>query len=151
MKEREYFSPSTLRVCIDRIDGYQIYGRVYCRMQKDAISFHDINELLLKVDLLFEEKGFPQSFQEKKEFGQREIKESFSYCYRPELFLTEEEIRSFHGEVRTVNLVIQSRRHTSWQGFVIENGQMIGGFDGEIGLLKYFDPSGPDTFPWKMA
>lgn len=151
MKAREYFSPSTLRVCIDKIDGYQICGRVYCRMQKDAIPFQDFNELLLKVDLLFEEKGFPQSFQEKKEFGQKEIKENSFYCYRPELFLTEEEIRSFHGEVRTVDLVIQSRRHTSWQGFVIENEQIIGSFDGEIWLLKYFEPSGAGTFPWKNA
>lgn len=150
MSGRMFFFPSTVRVCIDHIDEYEISGRVYCKMKKEPILFHDFNEFLLKVDALFDEKGFPQSFQEKKEFGRKEMNEDLYYCYRPEMFLTDQEMKEFQGEERTLDVIIQSRCHTSWQGFVIEDEKIIGSFDGEIGLLKYFESADTKHARWKI-
>lgn len=132
-----YFMPSTLRVCIDEQDDTHIEGRIYCKMLDSSLAFHDFNELLLLADKMFDQKGFPQSYQQKRGFGSQKGEDSPRFVHNPELYLTDKEMASFGGRIRTLDILVYTRMYASWQGAVMENGKILGRFDSEMGLMKY--------------
>lgn len=137
-KKITYFSPSTLRICVDKVRGLEIEGRIYCRMIKEPLYFSDCTEILLKADRLFDEMKFPQSFQEKRSFNESVNTNYTGARVQPVLMISSEEMERKKGIERTLDIVVKSRKHTSWQGFVRnEKGEICGSFEGEVELLKY--------------
>lgn len=131
-----YFSPSTLRICIDKRMDAEIAGRIYCKMSTEPIYFSSIADMFLKVDKFFDQKGYPQSFVQKRAFDDGDALSTFGGT--PEVFYTDAQMIEFKGERCTLEVMVNSRQHATWQGSIrMEDGAFIADYEGEIELIKY--------------
>lgn len=130
----KYYPPNAFRICADKIDN-DITGRVFSPLHADSIPFIGMGELLVKMDELFDKVGYPQAFQDKRSFGSDKERSNL-YKGIPEKQLKPIEIISQTGDCKTYDVIVNTRKNTSWQGSVYEDdGTFLGDFDGEIALL----------------
>lgn len=127
------FPLNCLHICVDRCSG-DLAGRIYCRMSKEGLPFGNTGELLLRADALFDEKGYPQSFQEKRSFEGHSTWQSRYGA--PEPSLTDEEVLSQHGVYWTFDILVYSRRRASWQGALLNPGRPGRSFESAKELLE---------------
>jgi hypothetical protein len=125
-KLRLNYNNTMLRVCVDRVEGGVISGRVFSQRLKDVLVFPDLSSLVVRLDLLMDEQNYPQAFQRKRSFGGakqppktaadagKDVREEEDS--RP--YMDEETVARAAGEKATFVLQILSRRNTNWQGFV---------------------------------
>lgn len=133
---------NAVRICIDRY-AEDIGGRIYSRMKPEPLLFGNCCEMLLKTDSMFDEKGYPQAFKEKRNFFEK--RPANTYCAVPELLLDKEELCRQRGACGTVDVIVQSRRRAGWQGIMLRtDGRKMGIFRSEMELLKciYTEMSG---------
>lgn len=134
--EKKYYPMNGFRVCVDTAEN-DIIGVAYSPLESGSINYKGFNDLLLKMDSIFDRSGYPQSFQEKRSF-RSEKKTQQPYKGIPSNNQRTAEIFDKHGVLATFDVIITSRRNTSWQGKVYaENGELAGNFDGEIELLDF--------------
>lgn len=141
MKNRKhrYYPVNAIRVCIDAYDG-DISGRIYSKMCEAPLRFQNCSELFLRADKLFDDCGYPQSYQEKRDFRKAEIRARYA---RPQVRLADEEIRSHIGKYRTVDILVRSRRQAGWQGVILGNeSEAPAEFGSEMELLRCLLRSG---------
>ena len=132
MDNRKSFPPNIVRVCIDCYEN-DIQGRIYTKLSAEALQFDNCCELLLKTDDLFDRCGYPQTFQEKRDFNG---KYKSSYYTAPKICLSDEELDRQSGILGTVDVLVMSRRNTGWQGLIkTEDGNPTVEFKSEIELL----------------
>ena len=133
-KNNRYYPLNMFRVCVNG-SGSQWRGTAISPLSGRDIMFSDITELIVAMDKLFDEKGYPQSFQCKRSFLKGQEESNF-YQGIPNAERTAEEILSRRGETGTCDIMVRSRRNTSWQGEVYNaEGEEIGSFDGDVELL----------------
>lgn len=122
-----YYRPNFLRLCIDYNDDGRIGGRFYSPLTEEPVFFHDLVEFFSKADQLFDRKGYPQSFQNKKSFSPQPPCPSFTL--NPRIERSSEDILSQKGALSTYDIMVQSRRNTNWQGFVFDSeGNRLGSY-----------------------
>ncbi len=132
-KDVRYYPVNAIRVCIDEHGG-EIKGRIYSKMSEVPLLFKDCSEMLLRSDRLFDDCGYPQSYQEKREFRKSENTVRYS---RPQTYLSDEDILSQEGKYRTIDILVKSRRRAGWQGAILgDNGEILEEFESELGLLR---------------
>lgn len=135
-EENNCYPVNGIRVCIDKSENI-IEGRAFSPLKEGCIAFCGVEELLLKIDRVFDENGYPQAFQEKRSFREGAGKQA-GYRGIPHPVAEEKTIVGQQGEKATYDIVVDSRRNTSWQGSVYgADGCRIGDFSGELELLKY--------------
>lgn len=122
------------RVCIDSREA-DICGVAYTPLEKEKISYKGFNELLLKMDSIYDKSGYPQAFQEKRSFLKKAIRPS-SYKGKPLAEADTSYIFEKQGKIATFDVVVTARRNTSWQGVLYENNKEVANFNGEIELLQ---------------
>ena len=66
-KENRFYPPNSFRVCIDELNN-DIIGNIYSPLIEEVIGFRGVEQLLVKMDKLFDAKGYPQAFQDKRTF-----------------------------------------------------------------------------------
>lgn len=138
-KKDRCYPVNAIRICIDEYDG-DIRGRIYSKMQKVPLLFENCSEMFLQADKLFDDCGFPQRYQKKRNFDNSESRIHYS---RPEICLGDEEICSHIGEHRTVDILVKSRRQAGWQGVILGNeSEAPAEFQSEMELLKCLLKSG---------
>lgn len=143
-RDDRYYPVNAIRVCIDEYDG-DIKGRIYSKMSREALHFENCGEMFLKADRLFDDCGYPQSFQEKRNFG--ETKNTVRYA-RPKEVLGDHEIRSQAGQYKTIDILIRSRRKTGWQGTILNNeGKQTERFESEMELLRHLGVDSESRWP----
>lgn len=123
------------RVCIDT-HKEDISGRVHSPICVEEIVFTGIGELLLKMDKLFDSIGYPQAFQNKRSFENRE---QLSNAYKgiPKAVREPEGILKQVGQCCTYDIAVVSRRNTSWQGIIYDvDGLEQGKFNCEVELME---------------
>lgn len=133
-KLKTFYPVNMFRVCIEAIQR-DISGRIFSPLSSEVINFSDIGELLLTMDKLFDKVGYPQAFQTKRTFADK--KESGN-AYRgvPSPVRDIQSILEQRGTKGTYDIVVMSRRNTSWQGEVYGiDGDNKGEFNGEVELL----------------
>lgn len=115
-KEKRVFPMNALHLCIDHCEE-DLKGRAYSKLSNEELSFENFGEFLLKAENLFDECGYPQSFEEKRNFStKRQLG-----CYRmPEAQMQDEEILGHKGKIYTADIFVKSRRRAGWQGYLIE-------------------------------
>lgn len=132
---KKYYPPNAFRVCIDG-KGTDISGRIYTPLCQDVIEFQGIGEILLKMDALFDSAGYPQAFQEKRTFEEKKERDN-RYSGIPSAKQSVENIQAIQGRLYTTDIIVRSRRNTTWQGSVYAvDGVQISEFSGEVELLK---------------
>lgn len=123
-----------IRVCIDEI-GEDIRGRIFMPLSEKGIFFSGIRELLLKVDAVFDEAGYPQAFQEKRSF--KENRRQKPYQGIPASKTEQSLIAEQCGQKGTYDIIVTSRKNTSWQGVLHnEEEKKTVPFNGEMELLS---------------
>lgn len=138
-----YYYPSTaIRVCVDDINGTCISGRAYCAQLDDVFHFNDVGELILGMEDMFDERGYPDAFQIKRSF----IKKSDNPVSPEERLLKQALMRAkcnisqSMGKRATFLVYVMSRRNSSWQGRVewIDEGG-ITSFDSALQFVRLVD------------
>ncbi len=121
--------PCRIRLCIDRYEG-DLAGRIYSDRYPGTLHFKECRELLLLGDLLFDQCGYPQAFQERRSFSGENA--------RFAALAPQEEAGDRVGALATVELVITSRRRAGWQGFVLRPDETFEvRFESELELLRW--------------
>lgn len=132
------FPVNGLRICVDDCGRSELSGRIYSRLLMQPLTFQNCGEMILKADSMFDEKGYPQAFQQKRTFAKDREKTGSAYCVRPLLLSSEQEIQQKTGRCATYDVIIQTRRKAGWQGYirnVSDSGPMVA-FDSEFKMLK---------------
>ena len=127
------FPPNAIRLCIDEYNG-ELQGRIYSRMKEGPLLFGSCADLLVRVDKLFDQCGYPQAFENKRDFKGKQILGQYS---PPNLVMESEEIYRNEGKLQTVDVFIRSRRNVSWQGSILYgDGSPPERFNSEMELLE---------------
>lgn len=113
MKSMPY---NMIHLCIDRYDGYQISGRAYTPTLDYYIDFADLNELFLKLDHVFDKNGNPVASQSMRSFQKPE--KAGKYQASPKVVKDYMELLGESGKELNVDIVVKSRRKSSWQGIL---------------------------------
>lgn len=133
-KKEQIFPMNAVRLCVDRY-GADMQGRIYSRMSEEPLVFTNCSEMLLRADALFDECGYPQTFQEKRSFLEGE-RSPGRYAV-PQAVMGSEEIRSQKGQYYTLDIIVWSRRRAGWQGKLQHpDGTMLAEFQSELELLE---------------
>lgn len=137
MAEKKIYPPNGFRVCVDSRED-DISGLVYSPLKECPISYTGFNELMLKMDQVFDKSGYPQAFQVKRSFLQSK-KNPAPYHGVPKVSSETLQIFEKAGKLFTVDVVVKTRRNTSWQGNVYStDGTKLGSFESDIELLQLF-------------
>lgn len=135
-KDRRSFPADTVRVCVEQYGNYDVSGKIFGKKFAGGLDFDNAADLLLKTDLLLDERHRPQAFQQKRSFQKKRralLQEQAGDSDESE----ETEIFRQSGCYGTYDVVIQSRKHASWQGFVRdEQGEFLGEFQSELNLME---------------
>lgn len=116
MSSTAVFPVNMIRLCVD---GYtnDLFGRAYNKMLLMPLPFTGYGGMLLEMDDLFEQVGYPQAFQARRTFLKPEkLKGSISM---PEHLMEDEEMGRQSGSRRTFDIIVQSRRQSGWQGLLM--------------------------------
>ena len=106
---------SSLRICIDRVAHRAVGGRVFAQRLAKPIEFDTLSNLSLVLEKLFDEQELPQAFQRARTFIQEEPGESFGASAAQE-GMSEEMVSAQRGAIMTLELLVISRRSSTWQG-----------------------------------
>lgn len=98
-----------IRCCVDSYEDNTVAGRFFSQsFDEGAVEFRSMVDFLLKVENIFDEAQFPQSYTAKR-----------SFAPLPELTLLGEDGQTKHtGEKATFLIRVMFRQHASWQGTV---------------------------------
>lgn len=135
MEQRTY-PKGTLRICLDEwIDG-KLSGRIYTKFRDKPAAFQSLGEILLRGEEIFDEAGYPMKFQQKRTFNEATAQRGKKRKRGP-FYLSDQELEEKRGRIKTVDIVVTTRRHSTWQGILLEqDGSAIGKFGSELELLK---------------
>jgi hypothetical protein len=119
------YNTAKLRVCVDRVDGSVVSGRVFSQRLKEVLVFPDLNSLVLRLDRLMDEQNYPQAFQRKRTFSAAPSASKGSKAGKTENaadddapYMDEKTAESAVGERATFVLQVLSRQNANWQGTV---------------------------------
>lgn len=135
-------------VCVDEVRQGVAYGRVVNPMLSEFIYFAGFDDMLLKLDILFDLLCFPQASVETRSFEKKShrLPEDFfekTGFARPELENQWSQKR-FHGsrsKLATLYVHVMYRQHASWQGKAvwIERKEKAQFFRSVLELLHLLD------------
>lgn len=133
---------NAIRVCVDRCRDYDAVGRMYSRATGQKAEFTSMTDLLLKADALLDRTKGPQSLQRKRMFraAKKEEAKRETAGGRPRPEVSEDQLAQIdreEGMYATYDVVVQSRMHASWQGFVRDgDGAFLGSFESEMQMME---------------
>ena len=128
------YPANSIRVCVDSDAAQDFRGKFYSKMNREPISFRDFGEMIVLADKLFDKRGYPQTFQEKRSFRSK-APEKGRYA-APEICLEDEEILAQQGGRCTFDILVQSRRRAGWQGVLLGEDGIMHEYQSEMELLK---------------
>ena len=130
---------SSLRICVDRIAHRAVGGRVFgCRLAK-PIEFDGMSSLAFVLEQLFDEQDLPQGFQRTRTFLREEQAQPIGFDELQE-GMSEEMVSAQRGAIMTLEVLVLSRRSSTWQGTVDWlDGSGRQEFSGYLELLHLID------------
>ena len=136
--EEPYYMPNSLRLCIDsRADG-NMGGRLYSTLNKNEIEFCDIMNMFTQADKMFDEKGYPQSYQDKRSFQKTAAPSGFRM--NPIMERKPVDIINQKGKIQTFDIAVVTRRNTTWQGTIYDfQGKSLGTYKDILQILSILE------------
>lgn len=120
MSAAYYYPDTALHVCVDKIEGSCISGRIYCAQKENVVEFADLGDLVLKAEKIFDERGFPDAFQNKRSLmedcGAAKTDVKKLNCRARRSAVQNEKGFCEKGECATFRIFVSSRCNSSWQG-----------------------------------
>lgn len=114
-----YYSSTAMRVCIDKMSGAQVSGRVFYSQLESPIIFKDLGSLLIQIEDVLDQQGYPHAFQKKRSFLRDSRVDTVNFhdkLKRHQPIQQHHVIDDAFGEECTLLVYILSRRNSSWQG-----------------------------------
>ena len=103
----------TIFICVDSYEDLCIKGLVYHSSLDNGVQFKNLMQLLLMIEEILEDTGFPSPTTEKRRFN------SFkSSKEEAEVSVKEIEFMHIKGKLATFQVKIMFRQSASWQGSV---------------------------------
>ncbi len=150
-----YISPaiaSAVRICIDEYKDCDWKGRMYTRLNTEAIPFQNIYEVLNLMTVFWNAIKFPQASTISRTFtGSQKIQEeqiaAFDVVYpedgtrdKIKVELSETDMEKKQGEQGTFIVKIRYRQNATWQGHVtwVEENKTVP-FRSALELIKLID------------
>lgn len=110
-------APNDVAVCIDRLAGRRVTGRLYHRYSEEAIPFLTGEQIVYRMEELFDRLRFPRAATSERTFGG----EKWTNAPAPameECVMDNKELLSKHGDLGTFIIRVWHRQNSSWQGAV---------------------------------
>lgn len=105
-----------IRLCIDSYSEYKITGKAYNNTINEEIEFFDINDVILRMERIFDRNGNPLSSQMARSFHKEN--NFFPYQNKPSTLFPYDELTKHHGKIADFDIVVKARRNSTWQGSV---------------------------------
>lgn len=131
------FPLNSLHICVDSYEA-DIQGRVYSPMSEAPIEFNNCGELFIKTNDLFDQKGYPQAYQERRRFRKGHGSNGYRMPERNIHNIYIEEIEKVRRSAHPFEVIVTSRKRSSWQGiirFSQETSENV--FESDMELLNY--------------
>ena len=107
----------TMRVCIDSVAGGRVCGHVYSPCLDEPLAFSDLAYLLLKMEAVFDQRGYPGAYQKRRTFSPAEGVRAPSICGSDgEIQARIAQVQAQTGAYATFLIRVYTRRNASWQG-----------------------------------
>lgn len=129
------YPDNAIHIALDVLEDDEFTGSISGVTLKETIAFSGVNDFMVKVDRAFDTIGKPQAAQIKRSFGQ-DAPTHQSYCANPKRYHPSEAIAEERGRVKTLDLIMISRRHAEWQGIIKAQGQVVGQFETALACLS---------------
>lgn len=108
-------SRNIVRLCIDGHNGVALMGRAYVRPNTQPLLFREVGHLLVQLNAIFDQMGFPQKSTNMRAFRSAKL----AHCELKEVDAMGEEERNIpRGEKATFMVQVQYRQNATWQGRV---------------------------------
>ena len=149
-----YVSPavaSAVWIGIDQYNGSDWNGKIYTRLNKEAINFRNIGEMLEVLENIWNTIGYPQESMINRRFlAQQKLiakKELIRVSYfddgakdKIKVELSEADMEKRRGEQDTFIVRIQYRQNATWQGHVtwVDENKTVP-FRSALELIKLID------------
>lgn len=115
-----YIVQNSVRVCVDKRDGTGFFGSIYHRCLKKPQQFCDINEMVIKIDSVFNMLKYPEAATEYRIFGKKKItQQENSKAEEAKRMAEHMEEKNVTGKKATFIVQIQYRQNSTWQGQVV--------------------------------
>ena len=130
-------APNLASICIDKIHSLGYQGRIYHKYDTEPQIFQDVRGILLILEKLCDQSGYPQSSTQNRYFKQTETemtKEGVSQVADIGKILNQ------NGDLATFVVHVKHRQHSTWQGEVVwaeKNEKRV--FRSALELLKLID------------
>lgn len=107
-----------MRVCVDSVDCGCVHGRVYSPCLDGPLVFSDLAYLLLKMEAVFDRRGYPDAYQKKRSFSQTHTVQGLPPMSDEERALEARiaQTQANTGACATFLIRVVTRRNASWQG-----------------------------------
>ncbi len=113
-----YRTNSALRICVDCLHQGTMEGRVFSGRLTAPLVFTDWSSLALRLERIFDQQKLPQAFQGARTFlCDTHWAEDVAVGDTAE-GMSMELIRAQYGQLATFEMVVVTRRYSSWQGWV---------------------------------
>lgn len=130
------FPVNCVRICLNQ-ENPEPQGCICAVSLEQDIPFCGRRELIVGIDEAFDRIGQPQPHQVIRSF--RPVDKNYkSYNGRPERYHSSEEIHARSGSIRTLDLIMISRRHAEWQGMIKDtDGNVLHRFVSSLDFLEW--------------
>lgn len=108
---------SYLRFCIDYAHGHEVRGRLFSQRFTQPVEFTDLADLGLFLEEVFDVQKYPQAFQSARTIVKHKSDLS-CVVTDPNDGMASSVVREAHGSVTTFDIVVTSRRRSTWQGSI---------------------------------
>lgn len=108
---------SYLRFCVNAAQEHRISGKLFSQRLIHPLEFHDLGSLILFLEEVFDRQNYPQAFQNTRTLIPAASDMSL-VAETPAQGMTPAVVRAARGTVTTFDVLVTSRRNSSWQGSV---------------------------------
>lgn len=129
---------SEIGLSIEKIDNNIFCGTVHTPYHKEDDIFHDVVELLLLLDKISEERGFPNTMYKKRSLVKKVVSSKNPQLSKP--CRTSDQMNESYKKTATFMLYITSRKHGSLQGYMICQGTgNVVKYHSELELVQFIE------------
>ena len=106
--------PNGVVLCVDHVREGDPCGRLYHSYSKKASEFFNMDEIVFRMDCLYDYLNYPYPGTNTRTFGTGR-KKTVPRQERTKL-MKDEELLGMHGDLGTFIVRVQHRQNSSWQG-----------------------------------
>lgn len=132
------FPVNSIRICVNEQELDEVQGTICGVGLEGVLPFYNMANLILVIEEALNTIGTPQAYQKVRSFHEeKQDKTETGFCGNPRKYKEATEIHAQEGRIKTLDVVVSSRQHTSLQGIVKNiEGRVVGEFHSDLDLIN---------------